>query len=93
MADEEYPPLIPVQVPSTMATRLESRLAEVERRSNVMVTMLYGSLERDVGIVAGEILKWSVNKRGTFDGEGRHLYDPSEEVRRMVLVRIPTPQP
>jgi hypothetical protein len=62
------------------------RLADVECRINVLTKLSFDFMERDVVIVGGEILKWSVNKRGEIDGEYRQLFNSNTDVRRIVSV-------
>lgn len=89
MTDEEdYPALIPLQNLGLRATNMDMRITEMEHRCNVRTKMVFGFMERDVPIITGEILKWSVNKRGDIDGEGRQFFDSNPDVWRMVLESV-----
>ena len=54
---EDYPALIPLQNLGLRATNMDMRKTEMEHRCNILTKMIFGSMERDVSIITGEILK------------------------------------
>lgn len=90
MAGEEYPALAPS---ASWQERMEKRMADMEKEIadqkvevKTQKDILFGFCERDVIIIAGEILKWAVQKRGEIDGEGRQFFDSDPTIQRMVFV-------
>ena len=57
--------------------KMEAGFEETKKELTETKELLYPFCEKELLILAGEILKWVVKKQGVEDGEGLHLFDPS----------------
>ncbi|KAG0621368.1 hypothetical protein M758_3G014500 [Ceratodon purpureus] len=97
MVSEDFPPL---GSSASWQERMEKQMGEMEKQMGEMEKqmggmekelsdqkeLLFGFCEREIIIIAGEILKWSVKKQGESDGEGLHFFDSSQAVQQMVFL-------
>ena len=66
--------------------RMEVDLEQTKKKNKKIEKLLFLFCERELLILGGEILKWTIKKRGEEDGEGLHIFDPA--VQSTVLVSL-----